>query len=362
MKTETDSKSHLQASDGATIQALFKDIFEGPQLFLSSLDLNHNVMVFTPMTLNTYASSDFLDSRLNRGGGPDVTIDSDVFMTLFDRFRPEQQPLNFIFHTGYSCSTLLARCLQNLKQTLVLKEPAPLRWISESWFTKPPTHDLRKFNTVVGSLLARRFGRERVVVKSTSHCINMMPELLGLHAENKAVFLFSSLEDALASYLKDPLRRKEARFYLAVMRDLVPSDLPLGPQLAILDAQIISLMWMVEVRFYCQIARSLSDGRLLALNCNELLNNPALALRRVASHFGIAATQEDLLKVLESEAFKRYAKGQHVAFDRTTRRAHLDLASDQYAKEIEFATNWARNLPIWANFGANLPNELKLST
>ena len=190
----------------------------------------------------------------------------------------------------------------------------------------------------------------------------MMPELLGLHADNRAVFLFSSLEESLACYLKDPLRRREARFYLGVMGELVPPGLPLGSHLAIIDAQIVSLLWMVQVRFYCQIAKSLSGGRLLALNCDGFLNNPVLALERVASHFGIAATPGDLKEVLESDAFKRYAKGQHIAFDKTTRRAHLEWVADHYAKEIEFASKWARSLPIWSEFNVSLPNELKLST
>ncbi len=362
MSSHVHSQSQSQVSDLASAQALFRDIFAGPELFLSSLDLSRNTMLFTPMSLETYRSSDFLDHRMHRTAGSDVSMDSNTFVDLFDRINPEQKPLNFIFHTGYCCSTLLARCLENLNHTLVLKEPAPLRLLSESWFTKSQEYDLGKLNRIVGTLLSRRFSGECVVVKATSHCINMMPELLGLHTDNRAVFLFSSLEESLACYLKDPVRRREARFYLGVMSELVPPDLPLGPRLAIIDAQIVSLLWMIQVRFYCMIAKSLPGGRLLALNCNEFLNNPVLALEQVASHFGIGVTQGVMQEVLENDAFKRYAKGQHIAFDKTTRRAHLDWIADVYAKEIEFATKWARSFPIWSDKNVSLPNELKFST
>jgi len=362
MNSRLHPKSQSQVTDWSSAQALFKDIFAGPELFLSSLGLTHNTMLFTPMSLETYRSSDFLDDRMHRAGGSDVTMDLNTFVALFDRFNPEQKPLSFIFHTGYCCSTLLARCVENLHQTLVLKEPAPLRLLSEAWFTNPSDHDLRKLSRVVGTLLSRRIRRESVVVKSTSHCINMMPELLRLHTDNKAVFLFSSLEESLACYLKDPLRRREARFYLGAMGELVPPDLPLGAQFAIIDAQIVALLWMVQVRFYCQIAKSLSGGRLVALNCNDFLDSPVLALERVASHFGISTTKGILRDVLESDAFKRYAKGQHIAFDKKTRRAHLDWVADLYAKEIEFATKWARSLPLWSELPVTLPNELNLST
>jgi hypothetical protein len=42
----------------------------------------------------------------------------------------------------------------------------------------------------------------------------------------------------------------------------------------------------------------------------------------------------------------------------------VDVAwvADVYAKEIEFATKWARSLPLWSELPVTLPNELKLST
>ena len=119
---------------------------------------------------------------------------------------------------------------------------------------------------------------------------------------------------------------------------------------------------MVRARFYCQIAKSPSGGRLLAPNCNELLDSSLRALERVASHFGISATNGNLRDVLGGDAFKRHAKGQHIAFDRNAHRAHLDWVADLYAKEVEFATGWARSLPLWPELSVTLPNELKLST
>jgi len=162
MNSHVHPQSPSQVSDRASAQALFKDVFAGPELFLSSLDVTGNTMSFTPMSLETYRSSDFLDHRMHRTAGSDIKLDSNTFVALFDRFNPEQKPLSFIFHTGYCCSTLLARCLENLNQTLVLKEPAPLRRLSECWFTKSQEYDLRKLNKIVGILLSRRFSEESV--------------------------------------------------------------------------------------------------------------------------------------------------------------------------------------------------------
>ncbi len=361
MKSQIHPNSQMRPSDGSRAHTLIKDILASPELCLSSLDVRRNTMLFTPMSLETYRSSDFLDARMHRAGRSDVTVDLNDFVALFEHFNSQPKPLSIIFHTAYCCSTLLARCLENLNQTLVLKEPALLRQLSEAWFTKLPGHDLQKLNRVVGTLLSRRFSQESVIVKATSHCINMMPELLGLHADNRAVFLFSSLEDSLACYLKDVRRRREARFYLGVMGELVPPDLLLEAKFTNNDAQIIALLWMVQVRFYCQISESLSGGRLIALNCDDFLDTPALALERVASYFGISTTERALQDVLGSDAFKRYAKGQHIDFDREFRRAHLIWVSDLYAKEIEVATKWTRSLPLWSEIPEYLPNQLQLN-
>lgn len=352
-------QSRQQTTSEEGLQTLFQEVLAGPELFLSSLDLSRDSLRFTPMSLETYRSSDFLDHRMDRTTGSDVTVGANAFVALFDRVKPEQKPLSFIFHTGYCCSTLLARCLEHLSDTLVLKEPAPLRRLSESWFTAPKTHDLRKFNRIVAIMLARRYREEAVVVKTTSHCINMLPELFDLHSHNRAVFLLPSLEESLVCYLKDPLRRREARFYLGYLGELVPPDLPLGPHLAITDAQIVALLWMIQVRFYYEIAKPLARERLVVLNSSAFLDDPAQTLRRVVEHFGISATEQDLRQVLESDVFNRYAKGRHLAFNKATRRAHLEWIADIYAREVEFAVNWAKSLPIWPAIDANLPSEFQ---
>ena len=47
------------------------------------------------------------------------------------------QPPHFIFHLGHVASTLLARSLDEVRGTLVLREPALLRWAAaEALFTK----------------------------------------------------------------------------------------------------------------------------------------------------------------------------------------------------------------------------------
>jgi hypothetical protein len=292
----------------------------------------------------------------------DVAVDLNEFIEGFDHHHAKQKPLRFIFHTAYCCSTLLARCLQEINNTLVLKEPAPLRSLSQMWFGELPESDLGKLKTVVGALLARRFASEHVIVKTTSHCSNIMRELLELHDDNRAVFLYASLEETLASFLKDPARRREARRYLGYIGSHVPWRIPAEDRIGFIDAQIVALLWVVQMRLYCELAEKHFGDRMLALNCNEFLANPAYMLDRVASHFGLLVTRDFLDAIVASDVFRLYAKDQHIEFDREMRQAHLHHIATVYANEIEAAQTWAQSLPLWSAIPKTLPNEVKLNS
>ncbi|MDX1515081.1 MAG: hypothetical protein R3174_15195, partial [Gammaproteobacteria bacterium] len=193
------------------LDALFDSVFVSPELYLQSFDLEAKSLSFTPMTAETYRSSSFLDQRIHKAQPVDARVDMLPFLETYERFRPEPRPVGFIFHTAFCCSTLLARCLQELRDTLVLKEPVPLRVLSRHWFD-PSTEDLcRRMGDLLAVLLSRRFAGEAVVVKATSFCNNIMPELMDMHEGNRAVFIYSDLEESVASFLKSPASRREAR-------------------------------------------------------------------------------------------------------------------------------------------------------
>ncbi len=109
------------------LDALLDNIFVSPELYLQSYDITRNTMTFTPMTAETYRSTSFLDERIHQAQPVDARVDLNSFIDTFENVRPTPRPLGFIFHTGFCCSTLLARCIQELENTLVLKEPVPLR-------------------------------------------------------------------------------------------------------------------------------------------------------------------------------------------------------------------------------------------
>lgn len=340
------------------LNALFEDIFVSPELYLQSFDIAGNAMTFTPMTQETYRSTSFLDERIHRAQSMDAKVDLNGFIGTFDNVRPAPKPLGFIFHTGYCCSTLLARCIQELENTLVLKEPDPLRILSEGWFESTNAQTYRKMGDVLGVLLSRSFGDEAVVVKATSVCNNLMPELLEMHEKTRAIFIFSSLEESIASFLKSPARREEARVFLSRMKNLFPRDLSIEDCQRLIDANVVALLWLLQVELYCQLASTRFSGRLAALNCNQLLADPVAALLLVAKHLGIESSRSAVEDVVSGSAFALHAKEQNLGFSREDRRTDFQRLTEIYGEEIRFATQWAGRLPMWNSIPSRLPAEL----
>ena len=340
------------------LDALWENIFESPELYLQSFDIAQNTMTFTPMTEETYRSTSFLDERIHRPQSVNARVDMNDFIDTFENARPTPRPLGFIFHTAFCCSTLLARCVQELEETLVLKEPVPLRTLSEGWFDSTKARTNRRMRDMLGVLLSRRFGAEAVVVKATSVCNNIMPELLEMHDETRAVFIYSSLEESIASFLKNPERRQEAREFLFSMKNLLPQDVTIEDCQRLIDASVVAVLWVLQVGLYCELASTRFSGRLVALNCNQLLADPVGAVLLTAKHLGIKSSRSAVEDVVSGSAFAMHAKVPKFAFSREDRRTDLQRLAGTYGDEIRCASEWVRRLALWARIPTTLPAEL----
>ena len=340
------------------LDALLDSIFVSPELYLQSFDIAGNTMTFMPMTSETYRSTSFLDERIHRAQPVDLKVDMNGFMDTFRAVRPTPKPLGFIFHTAFCCSSLLARCIQELEGTLVLREPVPLRTLSKGWFDSTNASACRKMGDVLRALLSRRFGDEAVVIKATSHCNNIMAELLEMYEKTRAIFIFSSLEESIASFLKNPDRREEARSFLGIMKNLIPPEHSLEDCQRLIDAKLVALLWVLQVGLYCELASTRFSGRMIALNCNQLLADPVAALLLAAKHLEIETSRATVENVVSSSTFGLHAKERDIDFSREDRRADLQRCADSYGKEIRFASAWVRSLPLWDRIPATLPAEL----
>ena len=125
--------------------------------------------------------------------------------TRHDVARP--QPA-FIFHHAFVCSTLLARCLNQVEAFFSLKEPWILRRLADY---KRASGRLaagprwREFFRNYVRLLCRDFSTGRTpVIKATNVANNLLADVLGYMPDSPILYLYSDLESFLISNLKKP--------------------------------------------------------------------------------------------------------------------------------------------------------------
>jgi hypothetical protein len=249
-----------------------------------------------------------------------------------------------IFHIGHCGSTLVSRLLDHWPEVLGLREPLPLRTLAElhdtlgaptaRWSTVQWGH---AFDRVLG-LLDRRFpGQRRVLVKATSSCNGLVAPWLERHPAARALLLHIPLRSWLATLLKSPdavadaMRFAPAR--LAVLHARLGDDrLRLyehGP------GEVLALGWLAECsRFASLAADPALAARVLRVDFERLLDDPAASLAAIAAHFGLAVDAARCASACATE-LGRYAKATEHRYSPTDRAADLATAQQRFGAEID---------------------------
>ncbi|HUP56208.1 MAG TPA: hypothetical protein VM598_02070, partial [Bdellovibrionota bacterium] len=112
------------------IARLFLDVFSSPELHLLSMQADSGDATFVRMTRDTYKRSPFLFKRIVRPDTVSLNVRLDGLLELAAARAPESPSPGYVFHIAYTCSTLIANCLAEAENCLVLKEPYALHQLS----------------------------------------------------------------------------------------------------------------------------------------------------------------------------------------------------------------------------------------
>ena len=256
----------------------------------------------------------------------------------------EAGPLHFIFHTGFCCSTLLARALDIPGVSMGLKEPAVLACFAEYWSNSRRTAGALEALTVTLDLLSRPLTPgEAQIVKPSTVANHIIPQLLHARPDAKAIVLFSSLDTFLRAIARRGLEgRIFARELFYQFAPVIPLDAGANADDIVLhaDLQIAAQAWLMQATFMDAIAKRFGN-RVRVLNGETFLNKPAATLTSVGAFFDLGITPEMARDIAASAVFTEHAKELGRPFDANARRAQYDEAGDAYRLEIAMAKDWA---------------------
>ena len=322
---------------------------ESPAFLPFKLDLIGRRVLWLRLDAAQRNEAAFLDDRAvppNAEGGW-APID-----TLRSR-NTGQAPAHAIFHIGHCGSTLLSRLIDTWPDVQGLREPLPLRTLADAWPTldEPVSRLSRDQAEDALRALWSHWShalppRSRSVVKATSSCNGLIEPLLSQQPQMRAVLMDMPLRPYLATLLKSPNSVFDAASAAAerlrylhehgVATHLSLHRIPLHRQCA--------LGWLAEQMRFDALSKGRHGDRVVRLDFESLLDDPARELARVAAHFGLASSRVE--EAAASPAWGRYSKAQSHGYGRDDRAHDLALSMQAFGADIEDAEGWIAAIAV----------------
>jgi hypothetical protein len=308
------------------MDALVQALAASPELFPHSLDVEKGTVTLIRLTEADYQAASFLDARLLAPATQNRTLHwSDLAAAAAD--LPEAA--NFIFHIGHVGSTLLARLMGAHPDVFALREPMILRTLAQGERYDPAP---------VLKLLSRTFRpNQTALVKATSFVSEIAPAILARPYQPRAIFMFVPAEIYLPTILGGPNSRQEARALGVSRFNRLQTRLGKPVAQPASEGELIAMSWACEMT---ALAATPPSDRILWLDFDQFLANPASSLARCFHHIGIVASGEQISAILAGPDMRTYSKAQEYDYDAQLRRDVINQARAQHGTEIKRGMMW----------------------
>ena len=328
-------------------------IVQDPHWYLHAINLDEAKLYFVKTNAASLPAASFLDQRFDVSHSQTASLGLQELLNYID--SPQAAPTaapQFIFHTAFCCSTLLARCVDLPSSNISLKEPAVLMALANYKRTGHRRLSNRveagRIFRMVNYLLFRPFGDgQSVVVKPTNTVNNIIGELMATHHQSKAILLHSDLKSFLLSTLKKGEQgRAFARqlFSIFLMDSAEAQQLPPNQLLKMTDSQIAAITWHLQLENFFAALQAFDERRVRSLHCDRFLADPEAILCKVAEHLTVPALQQNITQALANAPLRSNAKtpGQNYAAD--DRDKEYRAAESRFAEELDTILPWAKQL------------------
>ena len=300
-----------------------------PRLFLHDIDLNTGRAGFVRTGRAALSAEPFLDHRWRT---PEQ-VDATVSLAQLPAAAGAPPHINFIWHTSYCASTLLAACLDTSGRCLALKEPRVLVLLAAMKRSGRLDAGLAK---AAFSLLGRSFDPdEQVLIKPSNGANAVIAEAAAL-TRGRMLLLHSDCESFVLSVAR------HGRTGFAYVRDLFRSlaadghpagRWPAADLLRLTDLELAALVWRMQMDALEAASARLGD-RARSLDCRALLEDPASVLPRLDDFFGLGLGRERMLEVADGPQFRRDAKRPGRAFEARFRERERDQLRDYLGADL----------------------------
>jgi hypothetical protein len=329
------------------MQTQTDSVSRSPAWFPHGLDFQNDALSFVRLTRTDYERASFLDDRILT---PLTQRQSIAWREVSDSIAAAALPerCGFIFHIGHVGSTLLSRLMGAHPAVFSLREPQLLRNYAQLHSepeTQPPAWKGGVLQARLGDslkLLSRTFDAgQTALIKSTSFVSELAPGLLSRPTASKALLMYVSAESYLATILAGPNSRKETTVLLPSRLRRLQARIGcdawrLG---ALSEGESVALGWACEMSGLAHAAR-IAGARVLRMDFDAFLRDPAAQLLSALRHFNIDAAAAQVQAILRGPDMRRYSKAPEHAYDAALRYEVLQQARAVRGAEIRRGLVW----------------------
>jgi len=280
------------------------------------------------------AAQTFLDWRWDRAGADRTQIGVETISGMVPNEPPGP---NFIWHTGFCCSTLLAKALDRPGRNLSLCEPQIMVDIADAKragaLARSPGASVAE---LAFQLLARGFAPDEHVTLKPAPAANCLLHDAITYTTGAILVLYSDCRSFVVSIAKlSEQGRKYARqLFLTLLRDGL-AQLPAAQIVSLSDLELAAIVWHMQIAEFRRNWQSMSAARAVSLDCDALLAAPLESLRRLNAHFSLGYEEDYLDEVVHGPIFRRNAKSGEPAFDARKRSEDHARLGRELGKDLD---------------------------
>lgn len=330
--------------------------YDDPAWFLDDLDLTTGLAQFIRLDRGALSREPFLDPRWRRDGLERTRLPGSA-LDLHPQARPK---LNFIWHTSYCCSTLIAAALDAPGRCLALKEPQALVGLANLKRGQQGTLKRPGLAQAVFALMARRFRpAEQVLIKPSNYANNLLPEAAAM-TDGRHLMLYSSCRRFLVSVLKrgEDLRGYPRELFVSLANDGHPqASWPMKTLLCLTDLQMAALAWHMQVAEMSKAMAALGD-RAVSLDGDAFLADPKRTLEALNGFFGLELDPAALEAAVDGGLLVRDVKTGEAGAGKAARDAEAERIERELGPKIDQIVDWAARASGVDPAAPVLPNPL----
>jgi hypothetical protein len=334
------------------------DALADPRWFPEGYDPHAREFLFVAADRRELSAQTFLDGRWDRSGSQRMRVGGGI-----DPIPDASNPARIIWHTGFCCSTLLAKALDRPGRNLSLCEPQLLVDIAEARRTGSLATDAA--SSVAQSalfLLGRSFAPDERVTIKPSPAANGLLQLVPAHATGPALFLYSDCKSFLISIHKmgEPGRKYIRRLFLALLADgHMQARWPTSKLLAMSDLELGAMVWHMQIAEFLRAWPVMARTGAASLDCDAFLASPLETLIALDRFFALEIGADRLREVVAGSLFRQNSKTGEADFDVARRAAEHRRIEENIGDDLARIVARSYQICTGTPRAAPLPNPLR---